>query len=79
MSLVIEKGIPLLAKSTGKATSAIGDAVRKLEVGDSFLIPAEDKTPKHRAIHAYFKAEVKRGKKFATRQVDGGIRVWRTA
>jgi len=48
----------------------------KLEVGDSFLLPAAAKSAIGTAMKAHKDST---GMELATRTVDGGIRVWRVA
>lgn len=65
-ALTIEKNIPI--KTT--ATTSVGQALRSMEAGDSFVT---DKRPAGGVISAVG------GKKFVTRTVENGIRVWRIA
>ena len=69
MALTIEKGIPIPNQGGGKH-SDFGKAIREMEVGDSILSPI-----KQRNVHAYLRAL--KTKRFVTRSVDGGLRVWR--
>lgn len=48
----------------------------KLEVGDSFLLPAAAKSAIGSAMKVHKDAT---GMQLTTRRVDGGIRVWRVA
>lgn len=70
----IEKGVPLANKRGPTIYPLDG-----LGVGDSFRIPAADKAAA-RAIQQRLQGSfyAQRPKKFATRQVEGGLRVWRT-
>lgn len=70
----IEKGIPL--PSRGGANGNAKYPWRTMEVGDSFLVPA--KTPRKFSAHMA-QAQRNTGHKFASRTVEGGCRVWRTA
>ncbi len=48
----------------------------ELKVGDSFLVDTITKTSQFSSFVSY--ARLKTGKKFVTRAVEGGVRVWRT-
>lgn len=60
---------------------------RKLEIGESFFIPSEWVDEKGEARKMTSKGAAKRahdaftrtGRKFSTRAVDGGIRIWRVS
>lgn len=67
----IEKNVPLK-----KAISLY--PFREMEVGDSFFVPAGEKMLRARAAAHGFSKE-NRPKKFATRTVEGGMRIWRVA
>ena len=47
-----------------------------MEVGDSFLVPLEKRASAASMCSKYRKAS---GKKFITRKVEGGFRVWRVS
>ena len=69
----IEKGVPL---PVGAGTQ--GHAVypfRQMEVGDSFFVP----NPKPNTVHSAVGSFKKRNPeyRFAVRNQDGGVRVWR--
>jgi len=64
-ALKIEQGIPM----PGANQTPLSQALRVMEVGDSFLV---SKRPIGNQL-AMFKP-----KRFATRAVEGGYRVWRT-
>lgn len=69
----IEKGIPVPAKGTGRASMYPWD---DMEIGDSFFV----KGKKSSALSATTKRIAKtRGFKFTVRQLEGGVRVWRIA
>jgi hypothetical protein len=72
-SLQIEDGIPIPIR--GRPASPAGTAVRALEIGQSVLI-REGTMRDVCAMVSYIAKLTKR--KFATRAVDGGRRVWRT-
>ncbi len=70
MTYVIEKGLPIPASNKVSANEKTL-AFRALEVGDSFYVPSVKVVP--------FYQHQKDGKKFCTRRVEGGVRVWRLA
>lgn len=72
MELKIEKGVPLPPDGR-KQLGGVTAAFRAMEVGDSVLLLGK----KHSSVGAIV-ARLK-PKKFATRSVDGGLRVWRVA
>lgn len=80
--LVVEKGFPLPSDSRGRPGGKYPFAT--MEVGDSFHMPAKDHAEVSNA-RARISASAKTFRKsrpdvvFATRKVDGGIRVWRIA
>ena len=78
----IEKNIPIPRSLGGGRTSEYFYPLEKMQVGDSFLIHLEKYTNKERAkIASRVAMWQKRNatdKKFATRRVDEGVRVWRT-
>ncbi len=64
---VIEKGVPM----PNNKTTALSQALRAMEIGDSFLI-----------INRNFNLAMyqrKIGIKLTQRKTDGGYRIWRTA
>jgi hypothetical protein len=75
----IEKNIPL---PVGRAGNGSGRApvypFRLMEVGDSFMVPAQTDKEFARVEQAAYRANRnKSGCKYTARRVDGGIRVWR--
>ncbi len=64
--LVIEKGIPLPLSARCAGTSVMA-TFRAMKVGDSVLLPNKNNSYTTLAP-----------KKFITRKVEGGTRVWRT-
>ena len=73
----IEKGVPL--PELNGANQPIKYPWEKLAVGDSFLVPAG--TVQRSSVHAAT-ARANRAhpdRRFITRAVDGGTRVWRIA
>ena len=77
--MIIEKNIPVPPVQLSKGE---GYPFKMLEVGDSFLVPFKDKTPRklqqHMAAKAYY-ISLRHAMKFTTCIVDGGVRVWRVA
>lgn len=71
----IEKGIALKGASGPRAAKYPLDA---MEVGDSFLIPGGTAV-KNPARSSIYYQQVRHQKKFVSRTVDGGVRVWRVA
>lgn len=69
----IEKGVPLPAKPGGAASKY---PFGEMEPGDSVLIPVESRV---KISSALTYRQTRYNEKFATRVVDGGIRVWRVA
>lgn len=70
MTYSIEKGIPvppIVAPSEPKPDSLLG-TLRRMEVGDSVLLE------KRTSVGSMSKLP---GKRFTSRTVDGGTRVWR--
>ena len=49
----------------------------QMEVGDSFFVPEGANTPRQNTSSAASYAGHRLGRKFTTRLVDGGVRVWR--
>lgn len=75
--LKIEKGLPIPAHP--KRGSGITCALRKMSVGDSFLVPADDIDIKLQSTITAQCSQFARNKafKFTTRRVEGGYRVWK--
>jgi hypothetical protein len=48
----------------------------KLEIGDSFAVPKEDRA---KVLNANYRASKRLGYKFSARTVGDVVRVWRTA
>lgn len=84
MDFKIETGIPVppLLRSPGQPAK---HPFRLMAVGDSFFVPTADKkeTQKKQSRIAgavsTFQKTARNGSRFTVRQVEGGIRVWRTA
>jgi hypothetical protein len=68
----IEKGIPIPRRST------IITVIRKLEVGESILVPGSDLAPARVRARVNYAKYVDRDRSYTTRQMDGGTRIWRT-
>jgi hypothetical protein len=80
----VEKGIPVpeQAKSPGRRKGGLAEALRNMEVGDSVFIPCKDKDMRYRlkatsASGTNMKREKGFTSTFTTRQVEGGVRIWR--
>jgi hypothetical protein len=84
----IESGIPIPVKGTTRGNPNSGRKAiypfRDMAVGDSFFVPAlNGRTPQQvrngitGAIAFHTKAHP--GRRFASRIVEGGVRIWRTA
>lgn len=68
----IEKGVPII---TGRRANTGGKyPFEKLEIGDSFLVPNKT-TNTFGSFLSYWSRRLKR--KFISRKVEGGVRVWR--
>ncbi len=81
MMLPIERGIEMPSRSlSNKRASLIKYPLAEMDIGDSFFVKAKNADEARRRLSGYL---TKRGKelsrKFETRIVDGGFRVWRTA
>ena len=81
----IESGVPV-APHAGRRLAAIQYPFAALEVGQSFFIPADQLEERrttarivNRRLFAFLKKNPNKQLKFATRAVDGGVRVWRIA
>lgn len=71
IKFTIEKGIPMPAKRA--ESNSLLNALRDMEVGDSFLIPLKTRN----ALHSYQK---KTGHTFSSRKISvDQARVWRIA
>jgi hypothetical protein len=76
MQIVIEKNVPMpkLDDARGRGKSPLRLAMEVMEVGDSLISPKSK--IQTQAIISGFR---KRGdRSFATRAIDGQVRVWRT-
>jgi len=69
----IDSEIPLPPKQTGREKHPF----RSLDIGQSFVIPGTDYYAQARARQHACVYGKKLGRKFATRLVDGGVRIWR--
>lgn len=69
----LEKDVSIPSQRNGRARYPFAD----MEIGDSFVAPAEENKGVRSAAHSYSK---RHGKTFTChRQVDGTVRVWRVA
>lgn len=73
-ALVIEKGVPLPSpRGRPFGSASIMGTMRRMEVGDSLLLPGRKVTSLTSTIVQL------RPLKYACRTVEGGVRVWRVA
>ena len=80
MTITIEKNIPVPATIRNGRHHSLPSG--ELEVGDSFLLPAATREEFEQArtrLRSSTAGWIKKGRKFSTRSVEGGIRIWRTA
>ena len=70
----VDKNVPMPATGTGGRNEIY--PWRVIEIGDSFFVTPDQITPKYVTRRAW-QASKLTGRKFITRQVDGGVRVWR--
>lgn len=73
MEFEIQKGVP--APERAKHGRREKYPFRKMEVGDSILIPGEDSS--HKSGRAARKYGAENGKRFCTRSEPAGLRIWR--
>lgn len=75
--LVIEKNIPIPARSGGAGPEAnsLAGKLRAMDVGDSIFLAGKKQTNVVTQSGAIGRPL---GRKFATRVVEGGVRIWRT-
>ena len=79
---VIENGITV---PRARASRGISATIRLLNVGQSFLFPETNSaliSKQHTRLAATARGvaiSMMDGRKFATRRVDGGVRIWRIA
>ena len=81
MEYKIEDKIPIPSITRKPRNNALLNALSSLEVGQSFVIPIPDGTTEVHKIRNklnYTKLKLPKDVKFATREIDLGIRVWRT-
>jgi hypothetical protein len=75
----IEHGIPLPERTRGGQRGTSKYPFYVIEIGDSFFVAgAGDSRHQTMVISSTSHARKRTGREFSTRQVDGGIRVWRT-
>lgn len=76
-SYLIERGVPISPSGTGQRPWRRRQVPwRQMEVGDSIFFPYKDRALQMRAHLAA--TGVKHGIRLISREVDGGVRVWRT-
>lgn len=74
--IAIEKNIPAPTSHPGRPAKY---PWHDMEVGDSFFLPNAGRTEQQRLSTRATAFARRRGFKFATRRMDGGVRVWRLA
>ena len=73
----IEAGIPIPARTTkGGAGRKPKYPFAELQVGESFLVPGKTADKIGSTVTL---ARKRTGRNFTVRNVDGGVRIWRTA
>lgn len=82
MDIQVERGIPIPPKNLSRPSRWPISSLT--EVGMSFFVPFGDRTEKdqRRSLQTSLSATCTSRRdlgKFTVRQVDGGVRVWRTA
>jgi len=78
----IEKNIPLINPTYSRNKGDSKYPLSSMDIGDSFLIEGskdEAKVYRNRLWSVITRVQKESEAKFATRAVDGGIRIWRTA
>ena len=73
----IEKNIPIPDRDMSGLGRKTKYPFLDMEVGDSIFDDSADKIGKSKAYPAANTWGKRRGIKFAARQVDGGVRIWR--
>lgn len=75
MKISIEKDVPIQRSRIDMEVYPFAD----MEIGDSFLATKENSKKPQVVRSAAYEAGKRLGRKYVTRTVEGGIRVWRTA
>ena len=75
MKISIEKGVPIQRRRIDMEVYPFAD----MEIGDSFLATKENSENPHAIRSAAYEAGKRFGRKYVTRSVEGGIRVWRVS
>lgn len=74
----IEDGVPLPGFGRGSKERGLAHALRQMQIGQSILVP--DRDQRHVSSQACATAKFATdGRRYTTRVVDGGVRVWRVA
>lgn len=74
----IEKGIAMPAPTWRGGPRNPKYPFRDMEVGDSFLVATKQDRERAKATLWYFtRSNIGKGRKFASRKVDDGYRIWR--
>lgn len=71
-TIKVENDIPIPPLST---TSGVGEALRRIDVGQSVFIRGKSSYQMSGIISPLKKID---GKDFTSRTMDGGVRIWRT-
>lgn len=81
----IESGIPIPTPHNARK-HPVFPFESLVEIGQSFFVPVAEPTDRKRMgrilntrIFTYYKLTSHKGRKFAVRAVDGGVRVWRVS
>ena len=77
MAIKIERGIDIPKRSgRGRPPSEFTAAMDKMRVGDSIFMGI-DVAPAWSRVGSFLRGKSRASKKFTTRTVDGGCRIWR--
>lgn len=78
VQFVLENDVPLMGRKGGGRSGTSKYPFASMEPGQSFLVGEEVKAGTIRsAIGAFMKTHKEEGYKFAVRQTEDGLRVWR--
>lgn len=82
MNIIIEDGIPIPEKNAGRKLSPYTEVMLVMAVGQSFFVPtesaAETKLVSTR-LKARWNSATLKDRRFTSRTVEGGFRIWRVA
>ncbi len=72
----IEQNIPMPRRTGGP--SGVKYPFREMQIGDSFLVATTDERGRAKAaIYYYTHSPDGKGRRFSSRKVSGGYRIWR--